>query len=356
MLQLTYSDFLVDILLLLVSLFYYKSARQPAYQNKGSYIFIFITFVLYSTFGFNSGDFLHYHDLFREISVTKLNLHLEDFYYSLLLLSPNYFIWRFMVWGLATFILIMTFKRLNYPPQLTCLIAVLILMYTFSNLRNSLGYVALFYSITFITKPLKIKPVSYCLAFLGIWCTIFLHKSMPFYIFVMFISFIPIKKWIIVVSLALFPILYETFNILAYYFLNTGIGGEDFNVTGMSHLEREQFSVVNINGLLQQFINKLPILILLFYSLRRILSFEIQNRTTKLFVTYSYWLIYISFLFYNQPTSSFLSPRFWDASLFSLTIALPLLILKQKDKLLSVSYYLLILSNIYNMSYALYKL
>ena len=356
MIDLGYSHYLFNIFLWCIVFLYYKPAINIPYQNKGGYAILVLFLLLYSTFGFNSGDFVHYYNLYNEISSIGINVHLEEFYYKIIIFSNSYYEWRFVVWGLSIVFLILTFRRLHYPPNLASLVVVLVLMFAFNNLRNALGYLCMFYFMSYITKPCKIKYFSWCIALVGVFISTFLHKSMPLYIVIALFSLYPLKKWMYILALCFFPLLYESFYYIASLILNSGYGGEQFYLTGMSHLDREQFTVTNINGYIQLFVNRIPMILLLFFSIKRYLNQQVYNKTAIFFLNYSFWLMYLSCLCFNQPSSSFLSPRFWDASLFSMALALPLFLFECKNKIIRLSFYLLIFSNMYNMMYSLYKL
>lgn len=357
MYTLTFLQLFICYLLLLIAFLQHRSAYFLPKQNCGNYISFSIIVILYSTFGFNGGDFYNYYKLYDDIVRTGFNIHLEEFYYFLIRILPkNYYVWRFVVWGLATFCFILINKRIKSPANLSCLVFVLILMMTYSNLRNALGYLMLYYSITFISKPIERKYLlSLFLGIVGVICSLFLHKSMPLYIIVLLISFIHLKKWMIICSLLCFPLFYSSFHRISELFLNFSFVGEQFQTVGASYLDSTDIIYTNANGYIRLIIERAPILLVLGFSVKQLLCKKI-DRTSEIFITCSYWLIYISFLFFNQETSASLSERFWNASLFPLTLALPKIIYQQRSSFLGISYYLLIFSNLFIVLLSFYKL
>lgn len=327
-------------------------------QSKGDYRFFLIAVMIFSVFGFISGgDFYGYYEGYE--SAYKIGRgHWEPFYNYLLEVLPyGYYYWRFVIWGLSSILLILTFKRLNTPPFLSCLIFILILIFYFSVPRNTLGYVALYYSITYIIKPAKNKSVSYIIGVIGILISATLHKSMPLYIAILLCSFSPMKKWMYVASLCAFPFLYKIFHEISVYILTSGLGSEDFQKLGNMYLEGENFATANILGYIEFVVERLPLILLLYYTICKIIKDKIVDKSVIVFSQYSFWLMYVSCLFFNQDTSSFLSPRFWDASLYPLAIVLPMTLYNQKSKIITFSFYLLIAANLlYKIMYPIYKI
>ncbi len=358
MYELTYLEALFSTFLWLVMFFKYKPAMQLQNQSKGDYRFFLIAVMIFSVFGFISGgDFYGYYEGYE--SAYKIGRgHWEPFYNYLLEVLPyGYYYWRFVIWGLSSILLVLTFKRLNTPPFLSCFIFIIILIFYFPAPRNTLGYVALYYSITYIIKPAKNKSISCVIGAIGILISATLHKSMPLYTAILLCSFFPMKKWMYVASLCAFPILYKVFHEISLYVLNADIGGEQFQTVGTSYLERENFHEMGIGGYIRLLIERLPLILFLYYCITNILKHKITDKSTIVFTNNTYWLMYLSCLFFNQDTSSFLSPRFWDASLYPLALALPFAIFHKQDRIIRVGLYLIIISNIlYKIMYPIYKI
>lgn len=357
--KITLIEALFSTSLWVITFFRYKSScTKSNYKTKENYIFFCLIITLFSTFEFISGDFFHYYELYNRILEVGYNIHLENFYYNLIQILPsNYYIWRFAIWGTSTIILIFIFKRLNYPPHFTSLIFTLVLMIYFGNPRNTLGYVFLYYSLTFIMRPMNNKKIiSFLIAIIGICISTTLHKSIPIYILLLLCSIIPLKKWTYITLICTFPIFYGMFGLVSNFLLALDLGDSKAESIGKIYLESENFSITNINGYIKLIIERTPLLLLLYFTIKQILNDKISDKLTILLSQYSFWLMYISLLLFNQSTSSFLSPRFWDASLYSLVLVLPVSLYKQKSNLITFCYYLLILSNLYNLLYIIYKL
>ena len=358
MFERTISQVLFNVLLWLIVFLYSRKQIYTQKDTSRNYFFLGFITILFSTFGFNSGDFLHYKELYEDLIKSQFIIHVEPFYFWLCKALPdNYFIWRFAIWGLATIFFIKTFKRVNCSPQFATLIFVLILMWTFNNLRNALGYSVLLYGTTCLLFPTKNKTVSYFWGTIWILLSFFLHKSMFMYILLMGFALIPLGKKLFITSLILFPILYKSVSYISSYILFNSFANETSQESGIGYLESDFRAEANINGLIQLFITRLPVFLLLFYCIRNIFFKKEQIQySLKVFLQYTYWLVYISYLFIGQDVSAFLSNRFWDASLYPLTILLAgYLYKKPRSRFIKNCFYLLILSNLYQLSYAIFK-
>lgn len=354
--QVTLGELLFSLSLWFIALFKYKGAIDIRNQSKGSYIFFTLLLIVYTTFAFASGDFIHYYVLYTKISRGYIDDSMEDFYNCLIDVLPiGYYWWRLFVWGISTFLLVLTYKRIKSPVLLTCFFFVLVLMSLYSSPRNTLGYITLYYSMTFLLIPFRSKIISYLIACLGILISVFLHKSMPLYIALMLVAFVPFNRKLYIASLIAFPIIYISFDYFSEYILAQDLGEGEFVSSGVNYLEGEHFAKLTLYGYIQFAISRIPLLLLLYYMIVNVLNGTIKNHFIIHFTKYSYILVYLSFVFFNQETSSFLSNRFWDASLYSMALIIPLSVYQQKAKIISFSIYMLILANLYSIAYSIYK-
>ena len=354
----TFSEVVINLFIWLTILI---ANRQQIYYSTSvrgtNYAALFFIVVLYSTFAFTTGDYFNYVKLYNDALRHGGSYHLEPFFNWLIQVLPsNYSIWRLAVWGLSMLFLVLTFRRLHLKSQFASLIFVIILMFNFANLRNALGYVVLYYSATLLFFPSRHKLTSYAFGMIGIVCSYFLHKSMFAYIMLFLVALIPFSKWVFVGSLVLFPVLYKYVYQIASYIL-LSYGSETSQHSGTMYLESDFNQVANFNGLIQIFFHRFPIIILLALTI-----YEIYFRNKKIeffyktLVQYSYILIYISCLFYGQTVSAFFSSRFWDASLFPLTILFAYYLCnKSRNKTIKFSFYMLIIATLYDFAYTFYK-
>lgn len=357
--QLTILEWLFCVILWFTLLLINRNQIQRI-SNKGtSFSVLLIFIVVFSTFGFISGDYFHYKDLYTEIIRYNENIHLEEFYFWLIQILPtSYSIWRLTVWGFAAIVFILLLKQLNFNAQFSSLLFVLILMTTFPNLRNALGYVVLYYSVVLILFE-KHKRVTNCIiGSIGIICSFFLHKSMFMYILLLGIALVPFNKWVYIISWIAFPILYKYLYSISEYFLINSFANEQSITSGINYLNSDFNTYANLNGLIRMIVNRTSIILLLLYAIIRVFfkNSDHINYGMKVFLQYSYILIYLSFFFYGQQVSAFFASRFWDASLYPMAIFLIYYLYNKRDiRFVRMCLYLLVVSNLYDLAYSLYK-
>lgn len=337
---------------------YFSQIKKTTFENK-SYVFFWLIVTLFCTFNFMPGDYYSYKELYENLYRSSYAFYVEEFFYYLIKSLPHsYHLWRFVIWTTSTIIIISIFKKLKCPIGFSVLVFTLLLMTYFAVPRNSLGYVVLYLAIVIIFSPQKKnKFFSLCIGSILIICSFSLHKSMFMYVLLMGFALIPIGKKIFITSLAAFPILYKSVTYISAYILLNSFANETSQESGIEYLESDFRAEANINGLIQLFITRLPIFLLLFYCIRNIfLKKEHIQYNYRIFLQYTYWLVYVSYLFMGQEVSVFLSNRFWDAALYPLTIFLAgYLYNKPRTRFIKNCFYLLILSNLYQLSYAFFK-
>ena len=314
---------------------------------------------LFGTFAYVTGDYLSYeiyYQVYTSISNTKLGM--EDFYYWLIdILPKDYSIWRLTVWGSSVVIYTLIIKRLNLSIKYAGLIYCLMLLFYFSALRNSLGYVVLYLSIIYIIFPHRKRFLWVSIGILGIVASYFLHKSMFIYILIILFALIPFGKKSYITSFLAFPIIYP----LVYYYATVIILGtianENSIESGIGYLESDFVDRgLNMLGYLKTIIWRGPVLVLMVYSIRNVFfRNEYIPYGYKVLLNYSYMLVYISFLFWGQQVSVFITDRFYDAATFTLAIFYTYyLSSKPRTRFIKICLYSMIFANIYNFGHMVY--
>ena len=345
-----------NFLLWCIAFLYYKSENNR-YIKKSYFPFWAIASISYTFY--NLGwDYIGYADLYSQMQISNEPIHVEPFYFFLIKTFPfGYHFWRFIVWSMGVTLIIIAFKKQKTNPTFSCFIFILLLFINFGYPRNSLGFAALFVGISFLFFSKNKKISLKILGLIMIVCSNFLHKSMFMYILLMSIALIPIGKKIFITSLIGFPLLYKSVTYISSYILLNSFANETSQESGTGYLESDFRAEANINGLIQLFITRLPVFLLLFYCIRNIFFKKEQIQYShRIFLQYTYWLVYVSYLFMGQEVSAFLSNRFWDAALYPLTFFLAAYLYnKPRTRFINNCFYLLILSNLYQLTYAIYK-
>lgn len=325
--------------------------------RKGNYKLLACVVIIYSVFAFAEADTYHYQWLYEQMLTSNEPLHVENFYFRLIKLLPdNYYLWRFVIWGSATMLMIGAFKRFKLDPQTVCLVFPLVLLNAFAVTRGTLGFALMLYASSFLFFPTRNRFWSYVLGIAGICCSVFFHKSIVVFIAVFIISFIPITKLYIYLSLALFPLLYRFTPVIAIWFLQENDLSEITVESGVRYLNAEQ-SIANIWGVVSKCIEVAPVILILFLILRQfVFRKERIGFGYRIMMQYTFNLVYISFLLYGQELSSFLSARFLHAAYFALVIIVSYFLFGRKRSMpVKISLYLFMLYNLYILSYRFYK-
>lgn len=335
----------------------YRDALNNQRPHKNQNFLFFETFVvLYAVFAFAEADTFHYYQLFNDIKNTNERGHIEPLYFWLIQVLPNngYFLWRFIVWGLSLLIIVKIFKRHNFDSKISSFLFTIVLLSPFVLTRGSLGFALLLYSISFIFYPVKNKK-TYSII-IGLICavlSVFCHKSIIAFIFIVLLSIIPVGKAYYWISVILFPLLYQGIKSYALWFLNLDIINDDTFSSGMRYLEGDEYRR-NIFGIIQQIIIYLPMLLSIFILVKNIYYLKIPfPYYGKILFNVAYNLLYISLLFYNQ-FSPFISSRFLHASYFFILIPMIILAQERKSVVFSRISLLFIFSSLYTYLYHLY--
>ena len=311
-----------------------------------------------------SGDYFHYEYLYDLNVKFNERVHIEQLYFWLINILPeSYSLWRAVVWGSAIIIWIKLNKRLGFQSQYAGIVITLILLAYFPNMRQSLGFAIMFYSISFIFIQYRnSKIISLLLCLLGLSICPMLHKSMLMYVFLTIFAFLPFSRKTIRITLLIFPLLYGVTSVLATHLLmNSGLFDETTQNFGNMYLEVGK-NELTAWGYLQTLVIRIPILFSIGFLIRKVF-YQKSSRFSSIglyFIKISYIYCYIGCLFWGQNVSSFLSARFLDACYYPLSLAVTCYIthnLTNSDyKILKLILYLFLISNVYMFAYTIYKI
>lgn len=315
---------IINLLIWFILLLTYRSEFFQYTPRKTGYFFLFLMVVLYTTFGFSEADTYHYHDIYDQMLNLGNAIHVEEFYFWLINFLPhNYYIWRCVVWGLATILIIGTFRRFNLNAHVVGFVFPMILLQQFVVTRGVLGIALFLFSFSYLIKPGENKIFSYIIGVIGCILALSLHRSLPLFVLISLFALIPLNKTLIITLILLYPVLRLVVIPFVFNILDIGLfssGTEDF---AMSYLESEK-KVANANGIIRLVIEYLPRFLIFFILIREYIFKRIKEfpKYIKIFFQYSVLLFYIALLFLGQETSSFVTSRTIHMMCFPLTIVL----------------------------------
>ncbi|MDY4526694.1 MAG: hypothetical protein SPE11_02100 [Parabacteroides sp.] len=170
--------------MVLLTIIYYS--LQPAYYQleknppARTYLGIFCIF-LFVMFSFWILDWFGYQTTYyqiRESEFFRTRTHLETVYVWIAMISPDYLIFRLIVFGGAFLFVYLIFKHLEVDQDLVWFFFGVLFLPLFAYARVSLAVVIMFYGAVLICKPFPYrKSLSYLLGVFFIIVSVFFHKS-----------------------------------------------------------------------------------------------------------------------------------------------------------------------------------
>lgn len=356
MLAYTYSGKLAIINLILWLILWVYYSRTSKRNNRS--ILAYILILIFATFAFSETDTYHYHDAYDQMLLYNEPVHVENFYFWLINILPqNYYIWRFVVWGISLLLLGITYKRYKLDSNSAGLCFTLILLQHVVVTRGSLGVSLFMLALSLLLLPSKSRFFSYTLAAVCVVISVFLHRSLPVYIALMILAFIPLNRYTVIFSLILFPIFRIGLLPNVYEILSIGLFPADTMNFVESYLEDEK-SVANLNGLIRQVIELLPIILMLIFLTKEYVFKKKYIATyIKFLFKYSYVLFYVAMLFWGQQTSSFISSRTIHMMCFPLVIVVAYYMStnRRRARLLNISLIGFAIADLFAFLYTIFK-
>lgn len=263
----------------------------------------------------------------EEYASTGNTGHYEYIYYlPLRFLPKNYYVWRFCVWGLASFLLISCYKVLKCPSQYATVIFLSItLIPCFYYLRNSLGFALLYLGTILLLRiysEKKFKSKTFVLSILLLVVSYFAHNSMPVYYLIVLLAFIcPLNYWTIIISILIYPVLHRYISDLATAFLSQNYISESTSELGLGYLSKYNTANYNINGIILLILQFVPFFIVYFDAIKHMKKNHTNYIINKIFFQISYLLLYTALCFY-QTASNHLFLRFINTCTLPMALVL----------------------------------
>lgn len=287
-----------------------RNVKNPFYNGEGliragrsSYFLLFFLFGAFSLFTFYGGDQAKYKEMVESIPFLGHEYYesaMEYIYiYIALLVKGNIYLWKLIVYGTALLITYLTMRKLRLDNYVTLLFFIGFNLYSFGATRAVLGYAIYTLGLAyFCDKNLK----GFIVGSLLVLASYFAHGSMLLIVILTPLCFLKLTKIRVLVSLAIFPFVVMLFNTI----INNLLGG-DLSVFGdyltyKIELYAGEDSEAGTNygaiSLKIQVLLRLALLIpFMIISIKQFVRGKIDNNY-YIFITMSYVVIYVSFLFY----------------------------------------------------------
>lgn len=310
-----------NLFLFFVALWKYKAEYTGGIRTKGSYLFLYFLLVLFGTYAYGEADFYHYqfhYDMMKHYNNESLA---EPIYFWIAQTLPdNYFIWRFSIWGSAALLMVLALKKLGVCASYAGLLMPIFFWHQFSLTRGALGFCLIVLAMTYLFNNNE-KYVIRGIAVAALFASICFHNSMTAFLLIIPVAImVPLNSKILRLSLILFPFFYGATMAITNSLMGVNIlaaGTEDL----AEHYVEQQHTEQNFLGIASDVLNFSGLLLMLYLAMNFILKQKKQiNNAVVFLMKYGYLLVYISFMFYGQGVSSFISSRFLHASTFPLMV------------------------------------
>lgn len=346
---------LFDLFLLILALCKYRGVYAGKMTTSNNYLLVFLLLVVYATFAYGEADFYHYqfhYDMMKHYGIKSLS---ESVYLWIAQTLPdNYYIWRFSVWASAALLMILSLKNVKVNANCAGLMLPLYFWVQFSVTRGALGFAIIIFSLTFVFGSENKKRI---IVILMVLLSVFFHNSMAAFLLLLPVAFIlPLNSKIIKLSLLGFPILYFAIMMAAQYLLDINILENGAEMLAEKYMERAD-EKLNIGGIAFDALHFSGQLLMLYLAAKYVIGHKAKmNKAIVVLFKYGYILIYISFLFYGQSTSSFISSRFLHASTFPLVVVYSYYMSNHRvNKTDRIALFLLGTYAFYKLLYPMYK-
>lgn len=325
-------DACLFILLLLscISVIYVKRPKTRLLREASDSYVIFwgSCLFLFSLFGFIDPDYYSLGEILQRFQLNHFTAQIEPIYVWIFNICPVYTVFRFIVWGLATVIMIKSIKLYRVSYKTTYFFLTVFYAFAFYKLRGSLGISLLFIGISYLfLQKKKSKDLTNFL--LGVGCIIvsfFFHKSMIISLVAMLIAYVtPFNKKNIIISLCLFPILWESVPIIINGIPALKFGTSELGLavssagSYMAQTQRE----MNLIGLIRYYMTYIP----MYWGLIILTKKTIFNGVklpSSIYYLFKYWYVmfYTASLFFGQDLSTWLYIRFITMALFPMALVM----------------------------------
>lgn len=278
-----------------------------------NYFVLWLIATLFSMFYMPvDGDVYTGYQFYYEYLASGNRHHMEDIYFWLMDHLPhNFYLYRFVIWGTASFFLVQTFKKLNCQSPLSTLVFVsscLIICYYY--LRNVLGFCILYYVVACICTEERSKGSR--ILFRYLWYALllvasyFLHRSMPLYYAVVLVAlFLPSNRYVILFLALLLPVVRLVVPSLVNTVMLSGILNQETVELGSGYLEYSEGYDYNFMGRLLRVFGLLPyiyVMVLGIFTLPT--KRDRRKRPMDVFLLTALFLFSSSFLFADQYSYS----------------------------------------------------
>ena len=212
-----------------------KGLKEPyTLRPWRRYLMILISLVFF-LFSFWGTDWFHYAEMyFNILYVNGFNTSLENVYCLIAEISPNYLVFRAIIWGGALYLLCWLFKRCSIRADLALCIFCGIWLIYFGYGRVVMAYSLMFLGGSIIMKPIRGKILlSLMLGGLLIVLSAFFHKTAFFGIAMVILALFPrlLNKRTFALVMMIYPFVILLVQLLLMQFMDTALDSNERNTS-----------------------------------------------------------------------------------------------------------------------------
>lgn len=331
--------------------------------NRRITIFFMFVFVLFSFWG---ADWFGYYSSYLTIRMDG-NTNLEDIYYWIIQqASPNYLVFRLIVWGGSLLLFIHLVKRLSVPTDLALFLFSTIYIIWFSYARVTLSMVLVYYGLSLFYKPYKSKLLSWVIGIAAIGVSFFFHKTALFAIAISVLVVVSNKheRKFMLASLVLFPLLIIIAQNYLGDFIMQDIDAEDGAASanfaaGQRYLE-ETKGLRGPGYLIQAFLERTPYFILVYIAFRYVRSkyYMTCPSDIRAFMRLLFYIVVVASLFSFDLSANtrVIFVRFLRfAAIPAVVVLAHFLNVRFYPKLTKCTYWIAFMGTLYAVVYAMYN-
>lgn len=223
-----------------------KGLSEPyTFRPWRRYLMILISFV-FCLFSFWGTDWFHYAEMyFNILYVSGFNTSLESVYTIIAAISPNYLVFRAIIWGGALYLLCLLFKHVSVRGDLLFVFFCVLWLIDFSYGRIGLAYAMMYLGGSILMKPVKGKMLlSLMLGGVLLLLSLFFHKTAFFGVALVVLALFPrlLNKRTFVLVMIMYPFVLLLVQLLLMQFMDTAVDSSEHSsssTVGQAYLSED---------------------------------------------------------------------------------------------------------------------
>lgn len=189
-------------------------------------LMIFTSFV-FCLFSFWGTDWFHYAEMYFSILyVSGFNTSLEPVYSLIAIMSPNYLVFRAIIWGVALYLLCLLFKHVSVRGDLLLVIFCVLWLIDFGYGRIVLAYTMMYLGGSILMKPIRSKILlSIMIGGALLVLSLFFHKTALFGLALIVLALFPrlLNKRTFLLVMIVYPFILLLAQLLLMQFMDTAV-------------------------------------------------------------------------------------------------------------------------------------